>query len=189
MNPAVRETRVCSAAVLIGWGVLAYAQSQPPAQSEYPLPIPNTGQKINPFAPADSQFVWLNPGMTSRPDWYAGQAASSVVSPDNQTLLVLTTGYNRVYTLGVPSGSYPWNSAESNEYVFIYDISKQTPNLQQVIQIPNTYFGIVFDPASYAANAASGTNKRFYVAGGENDNVHTVSLSHGTWAEESPTAP
>ncbi len=174
---------------MIAWGVLAHAQSQPPAQSQYPLAIPNMGQQINPFAPTGSQFVWLNPGMTSRPDWYAGQAATSVVSPDNQTLLVLTTGYNRVYTLGVPSGAYPWNSAESNEYVFIYDISQQTPNLQQVIQIPNTYFGIVFDPASYPANPAPGTKKRFYVAGGENDNVHTVSLTNGTWAEESPSAP
>ncbi|MFN7997043.1 MAG: bifunctional YncE family protein/alkaline phosphatase family protein [Bryobacteraceae bacterium] len=189
MNPAIRKIEVFSAAVLIGWAVLACAQTQPPAQSEYPLPIPNTGQQINPFAPTDAQFVWLNPGLTSRPDWYAGQAATSVVSPDNQTLLVLTTGFNRIYTLGVPSGSYPWNSAESNEYVFIYDISKQTPNLQQVIQVPNTYFGIVFDPASYAANAPAGTNKRFYVAGCVNDNVHTISLSHGKWAEESPAAP
>ena len=179
----------CSAAVLIGWGVLVHAQSAPPAQSQYPLVIPNTGQQINPFAPVGSQFVWLNPGLASRPDWYAGQAATSAVSPDNQTLLVLTTGYNRVYTLGGPSGAYPWNSAESNEYVFIYDISQQTPNLQQVIQIPNTYFGIVFDPASYAANAPPGTNKRFYVAGGKNDNIHTVSLSGGVWAEESPSAP
>ena len=174
---------------LMSWGFLAYAQSQPPPSTEYPLTIPNTGQRINPFAPARSQFVWLNPGLTSRPDWYAGQASTGVVSPDNQTLLVLTTGYNRVYRLGVPSGPYPWNSAESNEYVFIYDISKQTPNLLQVIQIPNTYFGIVFDPASYSKDAPPGTKKRFYVAGGENDNIHTISLSNGVWAEESPSAP
>jgi YVTN family beta-propeller protein len=77
----------------------------------------------------------------------------------------------------------------SNEYVFIYGISQQTPNLQQVIQIPNTYFGIVFDPASYSINAAPGTKKRFYVAGCANDNVHTISLTNGVWAEESPSAP
>ncbi|HTX34459.1 MAG TPA: hypothetical protein VME43_05530, partial [Bryobacteraceae bacterium] len=119
-----REARNCIArrAVMLAFlsiagGVLALAQNQPPAAGEYPLPIPNTGQQINPFAPTSSQFVWLNPGLPSRPNWYAGQAATSVVSPDNQTLLVLTTGYNRVYTLGVPSGSYPWSAAESNEYV------------------------------------------------------------------------
>lgn len=37
-----------------------------------------------------------------------------MVSPNNQTLLVLTTGYNRVYTLGVPGGAFPWYSAVSN---------------------------------------------------------------------------
>lgn len=173
----------------MGWGMLADAQPHPPALSEYPLSVPNTGQQINPLAPTDSQFVWLNPGLATRPDWYAGHAATTVVSPDHQTLLVLTTGYNRVYTLGVSAGPYPWNAAESNEYVFIYDISKQTPNLQQVIQIPNTYFGIVFDPASYSSNAAPSTKKRFYVAGAVNDNVHTISFSNGQWAEESPSAP
>ena len=106
------------------------------------------------------------------------------MSPDNRTLLVLTTGYNRVYTLGVSAGPDPWNAAESNEYVFVYEISKQTPDLQQVIQIPNTYFGIVFDPASYSTNPAPGTKKRFYVADCVNDNVHTISLSNGKWAEE-----
>lgn len=182
MNREVR-TRVAYRAAalpltLMVWVALVHAQLQPPAQSQYPLAIPNMGQQINPFAPTGAQFVWLNPGLKSRPDWYAGQAATTVVSPDNKTLLVLTSGYNRVYTLGSPSGPYPWNSAESNEYVFIYDISQQTPNLKQVIQIPNTYFGIVFDPSG----------RHFYVAGGEDDMVHTISLNGGTWSEDSPVA-
>jgi len=189
MNRTVRKRIACSAAALIACGVLAHAQLAPPPRSAYPLAVPNTGQQINPFAPANSQFTWLNPGLTGLPDWYAGQAGTAVVSPDQQTLLVMTTGFNRVYTQENPTGPYPWNTAESNEYVFIYDISKQAPNLQQVIEIPNTYFGIVFDPASYAANAPAGTKKRFYVAGCMNDNVHTISLSNGQWAEESPSAP
>jgi len=183
------RTPIISAAALIGLAALGCAQPQPPAQSAYPLAIPNTGQQINPFAPTGSQFVWMNPGLTALPDWYAGQAATAVVSPDRQTLVVLTTGFNRVYSEENPTGAFPWNSALSNEYVFIYDISKQIPNLQQVIQIPNTYFGIVFDPASYSANGPPGAKKRFYVAGGENDNVHTISLTGTTWAEESPAAP
>ena len=193
MNRIILKRAACSAAastiLLLGWVALVRAQGGPPAAGEYPQTIPNTGQQINPLAPADSRFAWLNPGMTTRPDWYAGQAATTVVSPDGQTLLVLTTGYNRVYTPGPPAGPLPWNAAESNEYVFIYDISKQVPNLQQVIPIPNTYFGIVFDPASYPPIAPPGTKKRFYVAGGENDNVHTISLGNGQWAEESPSAP
>ncbi len=152
---------------------LAHAQTQS---------VPNTGQLITPLAPPGSQFVALNPGLIERPDWTVGQAATTVVSKDRTTLLVLTSGYNRVFTLGVPAGPYPWNSAESNEYVFIYDISNQAPSpTPQVVQIPNTYFGIVFDP----------TGKHFYVAGGPSDNVHTFSLTAGakTWAEESPQAP
>src|SRR5579884_2208710 len=175
-------------AALIAAAALIPAQTQPPAQGEYPLLIPNTGQQINPFAPVGSRFVWLNPGLAAAPNWYAGQAATSAVSPDARTLVVLTTGYNRIYTSMVPTGAFPWNNAVSNEYVFIYDIEKQIPNLRQVIQLPNTYFGIVFDPASYSPNAP-GTKRRFYVAGGPNDNIHTISLNNGTWAEESPSAP
>ena len=64
--------------------------------------------------------------------------------------------------------------------MFIYDISAIQPVKKQVVQIPNTYSGIVFDP--------SGTH--FYVAGGSDDNIHTVTLgTNGIWAEEQPTSP
>ena len=43
-----------------------------------------------------------------------------------------------------------------------------------MIQVPNTYAGIVFDPSG----------KSFYVAGGDNDNVHLYNLgANGLWAE------
>ena len=55
MNREVRKRIVFSAAalalMLAAGGVPAHAQSQPPAQSQYPLALPNTGQQINPFAP------------------------------------------------------------------------------------------------------------------------------------------
>ena len=86
------------------------------------------------------------------------------MSPDNQTLLVLTTGYNRVTRWAFRRVQTRGTPRESNEYVFIYAISKQTPDLQRVIQISNSYFGIVFDPASYSTNPAPGTKKRFYLA-------------------------
>jgi len=75
-------------AALIAAAALIPAQTQPPAQGEYPLLIPNTGQQINPFAPVGSRFVWLNPGLAAAPNWYAGQAATSAVSPDARTLVV-----------------------------------------------------------------------------------------------------
>jgi len=49
----------------LGLTLITHALTQPPAPGEYPLAIPNTGQRINPFAPADSQFVWLR---SRRPD-------------------------------------------------------------------------------------------------------------------------
>ena len=172
MRREVHERFPLRAAVLtltlVILGALAHAQ-----------PLPNTGQQITPLAPLGAQFVTLNPGLPDKPDWLAGQAVTTVVSPDHRTLLVLTSGYNRVYAPGVPAPPYPWYGPDSNEYVFIYDISTQTPIKKQVLQIPNTYHGMVFDP--------SGTH--FYVAGGQDDNVHTITLSAGIWAEESPAAP
>jgi soluble P-type ATPase len=87
--------------------------------------LPNMGQQITPLAPQGSRFDMLNPDLSDRPDWLASQAATSVVSPDRKTMLVLTSGFNRVYSLGVPAPPYPWYTPDSNEYVFIYDISSR----------------------------------------------------------------
>jgi YVTN family beta-propeller protein len=135
--------------------------------------IPNTGQQITPLAPSGSKFAPLNPGLADNPTWVAGQAVTSISSPDHKTLLVLTSGYNRVnYTSGPKAGSR--NPADSNEYVFVYDISNGAPVQKQVIQVPNTYNGIVFDPSGTA----------FYVTGGVDDNVHTYTLLGGIWSED-----
>jgi DNA-binding beta-propeller fold protein YncE len=134
--------------------------------------IPNTGQTITPLAPTGAKFARLNPGLPDNPTWRAEQAVTSISSPDHNTLLVLTSGYNSVnYTSGPMRGST--NPADSNEYVFVYDISHGAPTKKQVIQVPNTYNGIVFDPNGTA----------FYVAGGVDDNVHTYHLQGGIWSE------
>ncbi len=133
------------------------------------------GQQITPLAPQDSRFETLNPDLSDNPAWLAGQAVTTVVSPDQKTLLVLTSGYNRVYNTNTPIPHWP----DSNEYVFIYDISTPTPVKKQVVQIPNTYNGIVFDPSG----------KAFYVSGGSDDNVHIFTLNAaGTWEEQPGTA-
>jgi DNA-binding beta-propeller fold protein YncE len=128
--------------------------------------IPNMGQSITPLAPTGSNFQFLDTGMkVSDPinplvppvEWMAGQAVSTAISPDGNTLLILTSGYNRVF-----QGKFPlFDTALSNEYVFIYDISNHTPVFQQSVQIPNAYHGIAWDPI--AANHA------FYVSGGMGD--------------------
>src|ERR1700689_2491673 len=110
-------------------GALAYGQPQS-------QPLPNTGQQITPLAPENSRFVTLNPRLPDHPNWLAGQAVTTVVSPDHDTLLVLTSGYNRVYPAGTAAPPYPWSVPDSNEYVFIYDISRQTPSYTpQVLQV------------------------------------------------------
>ncbi len=135
--------------------------------------LPNMNQKITPLAPPYSRFENLNPDIPGKPDWLAGQAVTTVVSPDQKTLLVLTSGYNRIYT-STPSSPYPWDTPYSYEYVFVYDISTHTPIKKQVLQVPNTYNGIVFDPSG----------KAFYVAGGVDDNIHVFTrIADGTWGE------
>jgi YVTN family beta-propeller protein len=117
----------------------------------------------------------MNPDLADNPDWLAGQAVTTVVSPDHKTLLVLTSGYNRVYSTNSPA----WYGPDSNEYVFIYDISTRAPIKKQVVQIANSYNGIVFDPSG----------KVFYVAGGPSDNVHMFALgTAGSWAEAAGSA-
>jgi YVTN family beta-propeller protein len=130
--------------------------------------IPNVGRQITPTAPANSRFEYLDPDLPGFPDYVAGQAVSTVVSPNKTTLLILTTGYN---LLNDSSGKQV-NSA-STEYVFVYDISTPVPVKRQVIQVPNTYSGIVFDP--------SGTT--LYVSGGVDDDIHIYDLTNGVWAE------
>jgi DNA-binding beta-propeller fold protein YncE len=132
--------------------------------------IPNTGQEITPTAPTGARFEPLNPDLADNPQYLAGQAVTSVVSPDGKTMLVLTSGYN---LLDSSSGSRI--PADSTQFVFVYDISGNAPAKRQVIQVPNTYSGIVFDP----------TGTTFYVTGGVDDSVHAYSLGqNGRWTEQ-----
>lgn len=135
--------------------------------------LPNTGQTITPLAPTGAQYLRLNPNFSDFPEYVAGQAVTSVVSPDGKTLFVLTSGYNLVnYPATSPnSGSNP---AESTEFVFVYDISyPASPKQTQAIQLPNTYNGIAVDPSGTA----------FYVAGGVDDDVHIFTRQAAGWAE------
>src|SRR5580704_2248087 len=110
-----------AAGLLLAFGIsatLTYAQSTTPA-------LPNMGQDLTPLQPAGSVFVSLNPGITDHPEWTSTHAVSSVVSPQGDTLLVLTSGFNRVYNnpltrLPLLASSSP---PDSNEHVFIYDLT------------------------------------------------------------------
>ncbi|HEX4165870.1 MAG TPA: beta-propeller fold lactonase family protein, partial [Bryobacteraceae bacterium] len=131
--------------------------------------LPNTGQTITPMAPSGARYEPLNPGLADFPEYNAGQAATTVVSPDKKTLLILTSGYNRLNNTTTGQRI----TADSNEYIFVYDISATVPLKKQVLQVPNAYYGIAMDP--------SGTT--FYAAGGVSDDIHIFDLKAGTWAE------
>src|SRR5882724_1729186 len=115
-----------------------------------------TGARITPSAAPGAVFQSLNPDLPTRPGYLADHAVAITVAPDETTMLALTSGYNR--NNGPTGASAP---AESNEYVFIYDIAGGTPVKKQVIQVPNTFNGIAWNRDGSA----------FYVAGGVDDNV------------------
>jgi hypothetical protein len=71
-------------------GLLSGASTSGMAQEALP-----NGQSITPTAAPGAIFNPLNPGLTDYPDFTAGQAVTTAVSPDGTTLLVLTSGYNR----------------------------------------------------------------------------------------------
>jgi len=145
------------------------------AVSPWAQAIPNMDQTITPLAPAGAQFQQLNPDLADNPEWLATHAATTTVSPDGSTMLVLTSGYNRVFDEGSNSLT-SFYARDSTEYVFVYDISSGAPIKKQVLQVPVSYFGIAWDP--------SGTH--FYVPGCSWDDVHVFSYNGttGLWAEE-----
>ena len=159
--------------------------------------LPNMGQQISPLAVPGSKFENLNPDLTDNPAWLAGQAVTTVVSPDKKTMLVLTSGFNRVYrTDGTPDafGAY-FNWEDSQEYVFVYDISTNTPVKKQVVRVPNTYNGITFDPSGAAFYVSSGMGDLpFDSTGAMNptkaggDNVHVFTLANGAWKQSTELA-
>jgi hypothetical protein len=75
-----------SATIFPGPWALAGAQSDGGA----PRPMPS-GQIITPLAPTGAVFSRLNPGLKDFPSYTVGQAVKTVISPDGNTLLILTS--------------------------------------------------------------------------------------------------
>ena len=149
-------------------GALAYAQPQS-------QPLPNMGQQITPLAPEDSRFVPLNPDLPDNPNWLAGQAVTTVVSPDHKTLLVLTSGYNRVYTAACRLRHTRGTRPDSNEYVFIYDISTHDAGQEASGADPE-----------YLQRDCLRSIRQAFLRGRRRERQHPhITLSaDGTWAEE-----
>jgi DNA-binding beta-propeller fold protein YncE len=132
-----------------------------------PADLP-TGMRITPTAAPGAHFSTLNPNLPDAPEFTAGQAVATAVSPDGNTLLILTSGYNIRYDA---SGNLL--PQDSNEYVFVYDITAQAPKKVQVVQVPTAFNGLAWNP----------NGNEFYVSGGEQDTVHAFVRLRTVWHE------
>src|SRR5260370_14682064 len=110
-----------------------------------------TGVHITPSAAKGSLFQPLNPDLASDPAFTAGQAVTTTISPDGKTLLILTSGFNIQFP-----GAANHNTAETNEYVFDYNISGPRPLKTHVLQVPHAFHRLAFNP----------NGQEFYMSGG-----------------------
>lgn len=124
------------------------------------------GDTVAPEVMPDAAIMPLVPNIQGFPTYTAGQAVSTAVSPDGQTLAILTSGYNR---LEDSTGNNIQGA--SNEYVLLYNITAEPPMLRQVLELPNTYVGIAFGSDDHA----------LYVSGGVDDDVHCFVRIGAIW--------
>src|SRR5262245_23389436 len=154
--------------ILLAATSLAAAKDHSYAPPE-PIMLP-TGFAITPTSAPESKFELLNPGLPKFSRFVASGAAATAVSPDQRTLLVLTSGSNHYYN---PSGQAVLEA--SQQYVFVYDITDGRPERRQVLTVPNSFAGLSFDPGG----------QKFFVGGGSDDNIHVfVKSRNGIWVED-----
>jgi hypothetical protein len=98
----------------------ARAESSEPATTAQSLQLA-TGQYITPMAMSGSVQRFLNPGLPPYPNFVAGEAVRSQLSPDGSTLAILCAGQN---SLTDAAGNT--DVANSTQYIFLYDVSGST---------------------------------------------------------------
>jgi len=128
-----------------------------------------TGQYITPTVIPGSVQQPLNPGLPLYPNFVAGEAVKSQLSPDGTTLAIICAGQN---SLDNAAGSL--DVANSTQYIFLYNVAganKAKPALTQVIQQTNAHVGLVFSP----------DGNTLYAAGGNDDAVYVYNKSGGTF--------
>ncbi len=144
---------------------LAPAQAASPARQRLA-----TGQYVTPTALRGSVQQALNPGLSDYPNFVAGEAVRSQLSPDGTALAVLCAGQNSLYA---SDGTV--DVANSTQYIFLYDVSgahKHSPLLKQVLRPTNAHVGLVFSP----------DGSKLYAAGGRDDVVNIFTKSADLWA-------
>jgi DNA-binding beta-propeller fold protein YncE len=139
------------------------------------VPLP-TGQFVTPTALKDAVQQFLNPGLPDYPNFVAGEAVRSQLSPDGSTLAIITAGQNSLYKT---DGTV--DAANSTQFIFLFNVegaNKSNPLLTQVIKQANAHVGLVFSP----------DGNTLYAAGGNDDAVYVYTKSGATFAAAAPIA-
>src|SRR6185295_5886186 len=135
-----------------------------------------TGQFITPTFIDGAVQQYLNPGLTDYPNFVAGEAARSQLSPDGTTLAIITAGQNSLYK---PDGTV--DLANSTQFIFLYNVAghnKCAPVLTQVIKQVNAHVGLIFSP----------DGNTLYAAGGNDDAVYVYMKNGGSFVPAPPIA-
>src|SRR5262245_21084498 len=122
---------VLTAAALLAVSAVAYLQAGDDTRRDRDVLVRlATGQFVSPTIISNSTQQHLNPGLPAYPDFVAGEAVRSRLSPDGTTLAILTAGQNSLYK---PDGTV--DAANSTQYLFIYDVTNSArTSLMQVIK-------------------------------------------------------
>src|SRR5919109_4415822 len=118
-------TRSLLTLALVAFGIAASAtmfslavHAQSPDHPNVTAVQTATGQYITPTAPRGAVQQFLNPRLPAYPNFVAGEAVRSQLSPDGTTLAVLCAGQN---SLVLPNGTN--DTANSTQFIFLYDVS------------------------------------------------------------------
>jgi DNA-binding beta-propeller fold protein YncE len=126
------------------------------------VPTP-PGLFVTPVAPLkNATQQTLNPGLANYPNFVAGEAIKALVSPNHNTLAILTAGQNSLISTTGPAV----DPAASTQFIFLYNISGQNeanPVLKQVIQQTNAHVGLAWSADSNTLYAAGGSDDAVYV--------------------------
>ncbi|MCL2450749.1 MAG: beta-propeller fold lactonase family protein, partial [Polyangiaceae bacterium] len=148
----------------------ALAQTIGPQPGSDTVLLP-TGKFVSPTAIPGSNLQLLNPQLPDYPNFIADEAVKSALSPDGNTLAIITSGYQE---LRLATGKK--DSTNFTQYLFTYDVSgesKAAPKLTQVLKQNNAFAGLIW----------SG-NTTLYASGGPDDKIYVY-----TRADAAPSSP